>query len=208
MDEQTRARIFEPFFTTKEQGKGTGLGLSTVYGIVKASGGDIEVQSDVDEGTEFQLRFPCVGDEVAIPPAEQHAPDTIRGVETVLVVEDEEPLRRLTRRILESRGYTVFDAADGDEAIQTLASLSSRVDLVLTDVVMPGMSGRELVERLLPVYPWLRVLFMSGYTEDMMLQHRIAELGITVVEKPFTRDDLARAVRNTLDRAAQTIEVG
>jgi PAS domain S-box-containing protein len=208
MDEQTRARIFEPFFTTKEQGKGTGLGLSTVYGIVKASGGDIEVQSDVDEGTEFQLRFPCVGDEVATPPVEQHAPDTIRGVETVLVVEDEEPLRRLTRRILESRGYTVFDAADGDEAIQTLASLSSRVDLVLTDVVMPGMSGRELVERLLPVYPWLRVLFMSGYTEDMMLQHRIAELGITVVEKPFTRDDLARAVRNTLDRAAQTIEVG
>ena len=207
MDEQTRARIFEPFFTTKEQGKGTGLGLSTVYGIVKASGGDIEVRSDIDEGTEFQLRFPCADDVVAAASIEPLAPDTIRGSETVLVVEDEEPLRRLTRRILESRGYTVFDAADGEEAIRTLASLSSHVDLILTDVVMPGMSGRELVERLLPVYPWLRVLFMSGYTEDMMLQHRVAELGITVVEKPFTRDDLALAVRNTLDRSVETIEI-
>jgi CheY-like chemotaxis protein len=207
MDEQTRARIFEPFFTTKEQGKGTGLGLSTVYGIVKASGGDIEVQSALEEGTEFQLRFPCVGDEVATASVETLTPDAGRGSETVLVVEDEEPLRRLTRRILESRGYTVFDAADGEEAIRTLASVSSHVDLVLTDVVMPGMSGRELVECLLPVYPWLRVLFMSGYTEDMMLQHRVAELGITVVEKPFTRDDLARAVRNALDRAVETIEI-
>ncbi len=207
MDEQTRARIFEPFFTTKEQGKGTGLGLSTVYGIVKASGGNIEVQSDVDEGTEFQLRFPCVDDDIATASVEPLAPDAGRGSETVLVVEDEEPLRRLTRRILESRGYTVFDAADGEEAIRTLASVSSHVDLLLTDVVMPGMSGRELVECLLPVYPWLRVLFMSGYTEDMMLQHRVAELGITVVEKPFTRDDLARAVRNTLDRAVETIEI-
>jgi PAS domain S-box-containing protein len=207
MDEETRARIFEPFFTTKEQGKGTGLGLSTVYGIVKASGGDIEVQSDVDEGTEFQLRFPCADDAVAVASIEPLAPDTIRGSETVLVVEDEEPLRRLTRRILESRGYTVFDAANGEEAIRTLASVSSHVDLLLTDVVMPGMSGRELVERLLPVYPWLRVLFMSGYTEDMMLQHRVAELGIRVVEKPFTRDDLALAVRNTLDRSVETIEI-
>jgi two-component system cell cycle sensor histidine kinase/response regulator CckA len=179
-----------------------------VYGIVKACGGDIEVHSDVDEGTEFQLCFPCADDEVATAPVEPLARDAIRGSETVLVVEDEEPLRRLTRRILESRGYTVFDAADGEEAIRTLASASSRVDLVLTDVVMPGMSGRELVERLLPVYPWLRVLFMSGYTEDMMLQHRIAELGIAVVEKPFTRDDLERAVRNTLDRSVETIEVG
>ena len=207
MDEQTRERIFEPFFTTKEQGKGTGLGLSTVYGIVKASGGDIEVQSDLNEGTEFQLRFPRKDDEVATASVEPLAPDAIHGSETVLVVEDEEPLRRLTRRILESRGYTVLDAADGEEAIHTLASTSSRVDLVLTDVVMPGMSGRELVERLLPVYPWLRVLFMSGYTEDMMLQHRVAELGITVVEKPFTRDDLALAVRNTLDRSVETIEI-
>lgn len=208
MDEPTRTRIFEPFFTTKEQGKGTGLGLSTVYGIVKASGGDIVVESAVGAGTEFRLRFPRLDTEVVKPPVESLPSDAIRGYETVLVVEDEEPLRRLTRRILESRGYTVLDAANGQEAIQLLASAPSRVDLLLTDVVMPGMSGRELVERLLPVYPWLRVLFMSGYTEDMMLQHRVAELGITVVEKPFTRDDLALAVRNTLDRTTEPAEVG
>lgn len=206
IDEQTRARIFEPFFTTKEQGKGTGLGLSTVYGIVKASGGDIVVESEVGSGTEFRLKFPRIDDVMASAPVESVALDSARGYETVLVVEDEEPLRRLTRRILESRGYTVLDAANGDEAITLLASAPCRVDLLLTDVVMPGMSGRELVERLVPVYPWLRVLFMSGYTEDMMLQHRVSELGITLVEKPFTRDDLALAVRNTLDRASEPAE--
>lgn len=206
IDEQTRARIFEPFFTTKEQGKGTGLGLSTVYGIVKASGGDIVVESEVGSGTEFRLKFPRIDDVMASAPVESVASDSARGYETVLVVEDEEPLRRLTRRILESRGYTVLDAANGDEAITLLASAPCRVDLLLTDVVMPGMSGRELVERLVPVYPWLRVLFMSGYTEDMMLQHRVSELGITLVEKPFTRDDLALAVRNTLDRTSQPAE--
>jgi PAS domain S-box-containing protein len=205
MDEPTRERIFEPFFTTKEQGKGTGLGLSTVYGIVKASGGDIVVLSEVGTGTEFRLQFPRADDQSAATQADPLVPDNVRGYETVLVVEDEEPLRRLTRRILESRGYTVLDAANGQEAIRALASAQAHVDLLLTDVVMPGMSGRELVERLLPVYPWLRVLFMSGYTEDMMLQHRIAELGITVVEKPFTRDDLALAVRNTLDRVAEPV---
>jgi two-component system, cell cycle sensor histidine kinase and response regulator CckA len=208
MDEQTRARIFEPFFTTKEQGKGTGLGLSTVYGIVKASGGDILVESAVGAGTEFRLLFPRA-DGVAKPDSEESPePEAVRGYETVLVVEDEEPLRRLTRRILESRGYTVLDAANGEEAIRALASAPNRVDLLLSDVVMPGMSGRELVERLLPVYPWLRVLFMSGYTEDTMLQHRVAELGIAVVEKPFTRDDLALAVRNTLHHQTEPVGAG
>jgi CheY-like chemotaxis protein len=207
MDEETRARIFEPFFTTKEQGKGTGLGLSTVYGIVKACGGDIVVESEVGGGTEFRLQFPRADDGAVATAVETVVPDTVRGYETVLVVEDEEPLRRLTRRILESRGYSVLDAANGQEAIRTLASAQTRVDLLLTDVVMPGMSGRELVERLLPVYPWLRVLFMSGYTEDTILQHRVSELGLTVLEKPFTRDDLALAVRHTLDRSAEPAEV-
>lgn len=207
MDEPTRARIFEPFFTTKEQGKGTGLGLSTVYGILRASGGDIVVESEVGSGTEFRLKFPRLDADVAKVAVESFPSEAIRGYETVLVVEDEEPLRRLTRRILESRGYTVLDAANGHEAIQLLAAAPAHVDLVLTDVVMPGMGGRELVERLLPVYPWIRVLFMSGYTEDMMLQHRVAELGITVVEKPFTRDDLALAVRTTLDRASEPATV-
>jgi PAS domain S-box-containing protein len=205
MDEATRDRIFEPFFTTKEQGKGTGLGLSTVYGIVKASGGDIVIESELGEGTEFRLQFPRADDDAVATVVESTAPDSVRGYETVLLVEDEEPLRRLTRRILESRGYTVLDAANGHEAIRVLATAQTRVDLLLTDVVMPGMGGRELVERVIPVYPWLRVLFMSGYTEDTMLQHRIAELGIAVVEKPFTRDDLALAVRYTLDRVAEPV---
>ena len=204
MDAQTRARIFEPFFTTKEQGRGTGLGLSTVYGIVKACGGELAVESSVGCGTEFRLELPCVEEEVGAPAAEPPSSHVARGYETVLVVEDEEPLRRLTRRILESRGYTVLDAANGSEAIQLMASSASRVELLLSDVVMPGMSGRELAERLLPVYPWLRVLFMSGYTEDMMLHHRVAEMGIGLVEKPFTGDALARAVRNRLDRSTET----
>ena len=123
---------------------------------------------------------------------------------SILIVEDEEPLRRLARRILESRGYQVLDAGNGYEAIDVMAKHGSDVDLVLTDVVMPSMGGRELVERLLPVYPSLLVLFMSGYTEDTMLQHRIAELGITVLEKPFAPDVLVRAVRGALDRAAKT----
>ncbi|MEO8946566.1 MAG: ATP-binding protein, partial [Gemmatimonadaceae bacterium] len=208
MDELTRARIFEPFFTTKEQGKGTGLGLSTVYGIVKACGGDIEASSEPGLGTEFRVRFPRVEDDAAAAAANPTVPAAAGGTETVLVVEDEEALRRLTRRILESRGYTVLDAANGQDAIRTLASVQSRVDLILTDVVMPGMSGRELVDCLLPVYPWLRVLFMSGYTEDMMLQHRVTELGITLLEKPFTGDELALAVRGTLDRVLDSIPVG
>ncbi|MGI8508647.1 MAG: response regulator, partial [Gemmatimonadaceae bacterium] len=208
MDEQTRAHIFEPFFTTKDQGKGTGLGLSTVYGIVSQAGGDIVVASEMDVGTEFSLFFPCVEESVAAVPNAVVFPDTLRGSETVLVVEDEEALRRLTRRILESRGYNVVEAADGDEAISVMASSHVRIDLLLSDVVMPGMSGRELVERLLPVYPWLRVLFMSGYTEDMMLHHRVAELGVAVLEKPFARDDLARAVRTVLDDPATLSAVG
>lgn len=205
MDEQTRARIFEPFFTTKEKGKGTGLGLSTVYGIVKACGGELAVESHVGRGTEFRLGFPCVEGEARAPAVDARPSDAARGYETVLVVEDEEPLRRLTRRILESRGYTVLDAANGGEAIQLLASSPCRVDLLLTDVVMPGMSGRVLAERLLPVYPWLRVLFMSGYTEDTMLHHGVAEMGVALVEKPFTGDALAMAVRNRLDRSAETV---
>ncbi len=210
MEETTRAHIFEPFFTTKEQGKGTGLGLSTVYGIAKACGGDIEVSSEPGVGTEFRLQFPRAHDDAvaSTPGVGVAGTGTAGGSEMVLVVEDEEPLRRLTRRMLEARGYTVLDAPDGEDAIRQLASAQTRVDLVLTDVVMPGMSGRELVERLLPVYPWVRVLFMSGYTEDMMLQHRVSELGITLVEKPFTGDELALAVRSTLDRTAETIEVG
>jgi PAS domain S-box-containing protein len=200
IDEEIRVKIFEPFFTTKEQGKGTGLGLSTVYGIVKQYGGDITVHSELGHGTEFRLYFPRAKQGIAVSEPEVPLIDALHGTETILVVEDEEPLRRLSRRILESRGYTVLDAGNGHEAIAVMARHGDDIDLLLSDIVMPNMGGRELVERLLPVYPSLRVLFMSGYTEDMMLQHRIAELGITVLEKPFTPETLARMVRSALDR--------
>ena len=203
MDEETRTKIFEPFFTTKELGKGTGLGLATVYGIVKQCGGDIVVYSAPGDGTEFRLYFPRTqAEELTAIPVPQTA-GALQGSETILVVEDEEPLRRLARRILESRGYAVLDAGNGVEAIDIMARHGNDIDLLLSDIVMPVMGGRELVERLLPLYPSLRILFMSGYTEDTILQHRIAELGITVLEKPFTPDALARLVRQTLDRAAQ-----
>jgi len=203
MDEATRERIFEPFFTTKEQGKGTGLGLATVYGIVKQYGGDIIVESERGRGSEFRLYFPRATETAPVEVPEPLPADSLRGDEMVLVVEDEEPLRRLARRILESRGYRVLDAGNGVDAIRVLAQSQDRVDLIVTDVVMPGMGGRELVERILPVYPWIRVLFMSGYTEDTILAHRVAQSGITVLEKPFTPDTLAREVRRALDRPAR-----
>jgi PAS domain S-box-containing protein len=199
---ETQARIFEPFFTTKERGKGTGLGLPTVYGIVKQAGGDVIVHSEPGRGAEFRLYFPRVE---TVPVADEPVSTTtlvqpLSGTETILIVEDEDSLRHLAHRILESRGYTVLDAANGQEALEVMARHGRQVDLVVSDVVMPVMGGRELVERLLPVYPLLRVLFMTGYTEDTLLQHRIAEFGITVLEKPFTPEKLARAVRTTLDR--------
>jgi len=201
MDRDVQARIFEPFFTTKEMGKGTGLGLPTVYGIVKQAGGDIVVQSEPGRGTKFTLYFPHAEPVIATETPDIPVTTESGGHETILIVEDEEALRRLARRILESRGYTVLDAGNGREAIDVMAKHGSHVDLLLSDVVMPIMGGRELAERLLPVYPLLRVLFMSGYTEDMMLRHRIAELGIKVLEKPFTPDMLANAVRAALDQA-------
>jgi CheY-like chemotaxis protein len=201
MNRDTQARIFEPFFTTKEQGKGTGLGLPTVYGIVKQAGGDVVVQSDPGRGSEFLLYFPRVETEpVTEQTTFQTAADPLGGTETILVVEDEEAVRRLAHRILESRGYTVLEASNGQEAINVMTGSGRHIDMIVSDVVMPVMGGRELVERLLPTYPLLRVLFMTGYTEDTLLQHRIAEFGLTVLEKPFTPESLARAVRVTLDR--------
>ncbi len=202
MDRSTQAQIFEPFFTTKEHGKGTGLGLPTVYGIVKQAGGDVVVDSEPGYGSELRLYFPKAAEEsVADMPIVERPSRLLSGSETVLIVEDEDSLRHLAHRILESRGYKVLDAANGQDAIEVMARHGGKVDLVVSDVVMPVMGGRELVERLLPVYPLLRILFMTGYTEDTLLKHRIAEFGIAVLEKPFTPETLAKAVRSTLDRA-------
>jgi two-component system cell cycle sensor histidine kinase/response regulator CckA len=195
MDAATRARIFEPFFTTKAPGGGTGLGLATVYGIVKQTGGFIEVESFPGKGARFTVWFPCateaeVGDAATPPPAESH-----RGHETVLLVEDEDGVRRLCRHILQRNGYDVVEAADGVAAMQAAARLTRPIHLLLTDLVMPKMSGRVLADLVVSQHPDTKVLFMSGYSESVLGGQ--AE-GIELVSKPFTADDLLRAVRKVL----------
>jgi CheY-like chemotaxis protein len=198
MDEATRSRIFEPFFTTKDVGLGTGLGLSTVYGIVKQSGGYIWVYSEVGVGTTFKIYLPRVAeaarDAHAVP-----AQTRIRGTETVLVVEDDKALRRAAKRILSTAGYAVIEAADGTEALQVMEGHEGPLHLLLTDVIMPGMSGREAAERLGALRPGLKVLFSSGYTDDSILRHGVLEQGVHFIAKPYTAAALTRKVRETLD---------
>jgi CheY-like chemotaxis protein len=198
MDEATRARIFEPFFTTKAPGQGTGLGLSTVYGIVAQSGGHVRVYSEPGQGSTFRIHLPPVADEreTAAPAA---APPPAHGHETVLLVEDEEMVRRVAREILEFQGYTVLVASNGEEAAQTAAQHGGAIDLLVTDVVMPGMSGRVVADRLVAARPDLKVLFMSGYTDGAIAHHGVLEAGTAYLAKPFTVDTLAAKVRAVLD---------
>jgi CheY-like chemotaxis protein len=198
MDEATRQRIFEPFFTTKEQGKGTGLGLSTVYGIVQQSGGSIWVSSLPGVGTTFAIYLPCVP-EAVVPDAPAAPAVAAPGTETVLLVEDEQAIRALTRRILESAGYTVLEAASGADALRLLDSHPGVVHLLLTDVVMPGMNGRELSGRVAAQRPSTKVLFASGYTDDAILRHGVLDAGSSFISKPYTPSELKRRVRAVLD---------
>jgi len=198
MDEATRARIFEPFFTTKEAGRGTGLGLSTVYGIVKQSGGHIWVYSEIGAGTTFKIHLPRVAEaarDVHAVPAQAPA----RGTETVLVVEDDMALRRAAGRILSSAGYTVLEAADGAEALQVLEGRAGPLHLLLTDVIMPGVSGREVAERLGALRPGLKVLFSSGYADDAILRHGVLDPSVNFIAKPYSAAALTRKVREVLD---------
>jgi two-component system cell cycle sensor histidine kinase/response regulator CckA len=198
MSSDVQAQVFDPFFTTKELGKGTGLGLSTVYGIVKQSGGSIAITSEPGGGTRFDILLPILERSARAAAAEVRLP-TPRGTETILLVEDEAPLRGVLRHALETYGYRVLEASDAAGALQAAAEHVGPIELALTDVVMPKLSGRELVERLLVDRPRMQVLYMSGYTTDVVLRQGVIEGSVALLRKPFTADELARRLRQLLD---------
>jgi CheY-like chemotaxis protein len=200
MDAATQARIFEPFFTTKEKGKGTGLGLATLYGIVKQSGGYVWVYSEPGHGTTFKVYFPRVAEAGVSGDSGVLFGATPKGSETVLLVEDAEPLRELARLFLEDAGYVVLEAGSGPEALEKSRGHDGPIHLLLTDVIMPGMSGAELARTLRAERPESRIVFVSGYTDDAIAHHGVLEAGVTLLVKPFTRDALTRKVREVLDR--------
>ncbi|HXJ11993.1 MAG TPA: PAS domain S-box protein [Candidatus Limnocylindrales bacterium] len=200
MDEKTQEHIFEPFFTTKEQGKGTGLGLATVYGIVKQSGGSIWVYSQLGKGTTFKIYFPCVDEAVQPKEALGVSPALPRGNETILLAEDAEGMRSLISELLLRNGYTVLTAESSAELFMVTEQYNAPIDLLLTDVVMPGMNGRELADRLRAAHPALRIVYMSGYTSDTIVHHGVLREGIDFIEKPFTEASLMRKLREVLDR--------
>jgi signal transduction histidine kinase/CheY-like chemotaxis protein len=197
------AHLFEPFFTTKEQGQGTGLGLATVYGIVKQSAGYIAVESVPGLGTSFQIHFPCAPANCASEPVREATPDSVSGVETILLVEDQAEVRAVVRNALQAHGYSVIEAPDGPSALSLLPESPHHIDLLLTDVVMPHMSGRELAERCRATHGNLRVLYMSGYTDDAIVRHGVLAAGIELLPKPFAVAQLLGRVRELLDRSSQ-----
>jgi nitrogen-specific signal transduction histidine kinase len=198
MDEQTRERIFEPFFTTKEMGKGTGLGLATVYGIIKQHGGFIDVESAPGAGTSFHLYFPSAGTggELPVSPDSQAPPG---GSETVLVAEDDDIIRALVRSVLKEFGYQVIEAKDGEEAVRVFGENRDRIDLLLFDVIMPKKNGRAALDEIRARQPRAKVLFMSGYSADMISKEGILDEGVSFIPKPVSPSELLRKVREVLD---------
>jgi two-component system cell cycle sensor histidine kinase/response regulator CckA len=205
MSAETVAHIFEPFYTTKENGRGTGLGLSTVYGIVKQSGGYIWVYSELNHGTTFKVYLPRVDEAVESAAAAASKPAApakeLSGRETILLVEDEPELRELTRTVLATRGYNVIEAmsAEGAERLASDRRDGAKIHLLLTDVIMPGVSGRELAKRVVARQPSVRVLYMSGYTYNVIAENGTLERGVAFLQKPFTPSALVEKVREVLD---------
>jgi CheY-like chemotaxis protein len=202
MDEETLERVFEPFFTTKELGRGTGLGLATVYGVVDQSGGTIEVESELGGGTVFRVFLPTVDKELDEPAPAPARPESSVGTETVVVAEDDEMVRALVRVTLEASGYEVLEAASGEAALRLCEAHPGPVHVLVTDMVMPGMGGRALADRLQASRPGLRVLFVSGYAESEVIEHGEPGPETAFVQKPFTPEELALQVRALIDRPA------
>lgn len=199
MDKETQSHLFEPFFTTKEKGKGSGLGLSTVYGIIKQSGGNIWVYSEPDQGTTFKIYLPRVEKTARVYKPKASSPTAPGGTETILLVEDEEAVRTMVSKILRNKGYTVLEAAHSEQAFEISERHEGSIHLMVTDVIMPQMSGPELAERLAPRLPEMKVLYMSGYPDNTIVQHGVLEPGTAFLQKPFTLNALESKVREILD---------
>lgn len=200
MDKGIQEHIFDPFYTTKEKGKGTGLGLSTIYGIVKQNNGFIWVYSEPGQGTTFKIYLPKVKGDVKEEEIEQTPVENLSGSETVLIVEDDDSLRKLTRTILKQKGYKILEAENGEDALRIGEEHEGRIDLMITDVVMPKMNGKETAERLQPLYPQMKVIYMSGYTDDSIVHRGVLAPRLNFLEKPFSLEGLARKVREVLDK--------
>ena len=198
MDPETITHLFEPFFTTKAPGKGTGLGLATAYGIVKQSGGAISVYSEPGRGTTVKIYLPSAVAKAAVDAADRKPAAALRGSETILVLEDEARVRKLICEVLTGRGYRVLEAVRGDEAIRIVTEHHGRIHLLLADVVLPEMSGPQVLEQIRARYPHVKVLFMSGYTDEAMAHHGILDSGAPFLQKPFLPEALARKVREVL----------
>jgi len=199
MDKETQEHIFEPFFTTKEVGKGTGLGLSTIYGIVKQNNGFIWIYSEPGKGTTFKVYLPVVKGDADQEEKEQTPVGDLSGSETVLIVEDNDSLRNFVQKVLYIYGYRTLNAENGEDALRVCKEHDGQIDLMITDVVMPKMGGREAAKRLQPLYPRMKVIYMSGYTDNAIVHHGVLEPGLNFLEKPFTPEGLARKVRGALD---------
>jgi CheY-like chemotaxis protein len=207
MDSETKAHLFEPFFTTKEAGKGTGLGLAIIYGIVKQSQGHITVYTEPGKGTTFRIYFPRVRGGKPTPTRITQRTAVPQGSGTVLLVEDDGGVRRIARKTLEQNGFRVLEAANGEEALRLSDNQADAIDLLVTDTVMPLLGGPELAKRLLPVRPALKVLYLSGYTDETVVGHGLLDPGLAFLQKPFAPDMLARKVHEVLSGVSPPTQV-